>query len=379
MLVNMLTVAWILAISLIGPLLAQAKRFRIPVAFGEILVGMLFGASGLNKLPVHNQSVTLLANIGFALVMMVAGSHIDVKSIFGQPVLHTALKRQLLVIAVAIPISLGISAMTHVQQTPLFIVLLSSSSAALILPIFIDSKVKMQQPQVIALVAQVALADLIAVIALPLAINSIHMTKTLFGSLLVSVLAGAIALAYFLANKHGLIIRVRGISKARGFGIELRISLIILLVLAGIAQRFAISIMVAGFALGLTLAFNGTPHRLARQLFAITEGLFAPFFFVWLGAQVNIRSAFQEPRLLLLAALLAVGAIASHMIVIFSNKSVDLSIISAAQLGVPVAAVAIGQSSGALTSGQCGAIMLATLLTIISTLIASARYESRTQ
>ena len=62
-----------------------------------------------------------------------------------------------------------------------------------------------------------------------------------------------------------------------------RISLILLYILCALAVTTHVSIMLAGFALGLVLSGIGEPRRLARQLFGITEGFFGPLFFVWLG------------------------------------------------------------------------------------------------
>jgi Kef-type K+ transport system membrane component KefB len=208
-----------------------------------------------------------------------------------------------------------------------------------------------------------------------LVMNSPHVWKVVTGAIVVIVLATILSILYGLASDRGMISKVRATSKKRHFGVELRVSLIILLILAGIAQKFSLSVMIAGFVVGLALAVHGVPQRLAKQLFALTEGLFAPFFFVWLGAQIDIRSAFTDGHLLLLAGMLALFAILSHAVTIFMGAPLSLSIVSSAQLGVPVAAVTIGQSSGILTAGQGGAIMLAALLSILATLVATTLWE----
>jgi Kef-type K+ transport system membrane component KefB len=66
----------------------------------------------------------------------------------------------------------------------------------------------------------------------------------------------------------------------------------------------------AGFALGLVISATGEPRRLARQLFGITEGFFAPLFFVWLGASLQVRELAAHPLLILglgVGAILAQG------------------------------------------------------------------------
>jgi Kef-type K+ transport system membrane component KefB len=358
-----------------GPLLAWSKRYRIPVAVGEILVGVIFGASGLRKVPLHNSTFSLIASFGFALVMMVAGSHIDIQGIVKHPVLKTALLRQFFVVFTSVPLAIIVARLSHVHQVPLFVVLLCSSSAALVVPIFSRIQGGIFKADIAKMMAQVGIADLIAVLALPLVMNSPHVWKVVTGAIVVIVLATILSILYGLASDRGMISKVRATSKKRHFGVELRVSLIILLILAGIAQKFSLSVMIAGFVVGLALAVHGVPQRLAKQLFALTEGLFAPFFFVWLGAQIDIRSAFTDGHLLLLAGMLALFAILSHAVTIFMGAPLSLSIVSSAQLGVPVAAVTIGQSSGILTAGQGGAIMLAALLSILATLVATTLWE----
>jgi len=59
--------------------------------------------------------------------------------------------------------------------------------------------------------------------------------------------------------------------------------------------------MLAGFSFGLALAAVGPPRRLAHQLFAVTDGLFGPLFFVWLGASLNLRDLGEHPSYIVLA------------------------------------------------------------------------------
>jgi Kef-type K+ transport system membrane component KefB len=368
-----LTLAWILAIGLVGPLLALPKRFRVPLAVGEILIGVVFGQSGLKKVPLNNAALALIADIGFALVMMIAGSHIDVSRFARQRVVGKALKRQALVFAVGIPLAYLIAQVTHVYHAPIFFVLITSSSAALIMPIFSGHEVEATSEQVAVMITQVAIADLLCVLALPLVMDTNHLLRVVAGAGIITMSAAIFFVLLRYANHRGYIERVRNVSKTNHFGLELRISLILLLALAGIAKQFTISVMIAGFAIGLALAANGMPHRLARQLFAVAEGLFAPFFFVWLGAKIDIRAAFNDQHLVLLAGLLGAAAILTHAVNALTGQPLPLAITASAQLGVPVAAVTIGQSTGVFTAGQGGAIMLAALMTIIATLISTAR------
>jgi Kef-type K+ transport system membrane component KefB len=122
--------------------------------------------------------------------------------------------------------------------------------------------------------------------------------------------------------------------------------------------------MLAGFAFGLAVEAVGEPRRLAKQLFAVTEGFLAPVFFVWLGAELDLRELGQHPQMVLLGVALGVGAAATHLVPLALRQPAPLGLLSAAQLGVPVAAATIGSQIGVLRPGEASALMLGAIVTI---------------
>ncbi|MEI6649077.1 MAG: cation:proton antiporter [Actinomycetes bacterium] len=366
----MSTIAWILAIGLLGPLLSLPKKYKVPVAVGEILIGVMFGESGLKKVPLHNANLALFASIGFALVMMTVGSHIDILTIVKQRLLPRALLNQLIVTTFGVPLGYLIAWITGIHLAGVFAVLTISSSAAIVLPIFVSQN-RQRESGIATLLAQVAVADLLCIIALPLALGGHKASRLIEGSVLITGAGILVYFYYFIAHKTGFADRIHAYSKQHRLGIELRISLIFLLSLAALAQHFSISVMVAGFAIGLALAANGISHRLDHQLFAISEGFFSPFFFVWLGAEIDISHSFSDRHLLLLTLGLTAATLLAHAATVFAKQPLLISLSASAQLGVPVAAVTIGQADGILSATQGGAIMLAALLTIAVTVVSN--------
>src|ERR1700749_4063674 len=115
-------------------------------------------------------------------------------------------------------------------------------------------------------------------------------------------------------------------------------SLIILFSLAALAQQTHISIMLAGFSFGLVTAAIGEPRRLAKQLFAVTEGFFGPLFFVWLGAGLQLRNLVDHPSIIVLGGCLGAGAPLAPLAPVALPQPVPYAMLATAQLGVPVAA-----------------------------------------
>jgi len=103
---------------------------------------------------------------------------------------------------------------------------------------------------------------------------------------------------------------------------------------------------------------------MAAQLFAIGVGFLAPLFFVWLGARVNLRDLVAHPSFILLGLALGFGAIAAHVAMRFVGLPVPLGVLAAAQIGVPVAAVTVGEQLHLFASGEGAALILGALVTI---------------
>jgi hypothetical protein len=68
--------------------------------------------------------------------------------------------------------------------------------------------------------------------------------------------------------------------------------------------------------------------------------------------------------MIVLAALLAIGAVAVHAAAILLGQPLPLAVLASAQLGVPVAAVTIGTQEHLLAAGEGGTVLAAALVTV---------------
>src|SRR5665647_1056339 len=360
--------AVIVMAGLAGPLLALPLGWNVPVVVGELLMGVVLGRTGLGFLDASNSTFSFLAEVGFGLVMFVVGTHVPVRDVSLRRSLGRGTARAALVGAGSAVFGMLLAAGFGTGHAALYAVLMASSSAALVLPI-IDS-LNLGGQHVLQLLPQVAIADAACIVALPLAIDPPHAARAAVGALAV-ILAGAIVFAaLFLLERKGLRRRLHRLSEERHFALELRISLMILFSLAAVATRSHVSIMLAGFVFGLAMAAVGQPRRLARQLFAVTEGFFGPLFFVWLGASLDLLALRDRPTLILLGLLLGVGAVLSHSLARLTGQPLSLSSMAAAQVGVPVAAATLGTSLNVLQPGEPAALVLGALFTIAVAAIA---------
>ena len=356
------TLALIALVGILGPLLAWPRRLRLPVVLGELGAGIVLGQTGLRVLDPSDSTFTFLANIGFALVMFVAGSHVPIRDQRLRAGLVTGAARAAAVGVVATGLAVVISHAFGTGHTALYAVLMASSSAALILPI-IDS-LHLGGPQVLRMLPQVAIADTASIVALPLAIDPKHAGRAALGALAIMACAVALYFALRYIEITGIRKRVHRVSQERQFAIELRVNLAVLFALAALAVRTHVSIMLAGFSFGLAMAAVGEPRRLARQLFAVTEGFFGPLFFVWLGASLDLRDLGRHPSYVVLGALLGAGAVAAHVAMRLTGQPIAIGALTAAQLGVPIAAVTVGTQQHLLRPGEASGLILGALITV---------------
>jgi Kef-type K+ transport system membrane component KefB len=354
--------ALISAVAVLGPLLALPDRLHLPVVVGELFVGVLLGRTGAGILHAQDPTFSFLASIGFALVMFVAGTHVPVADPRLRGALRIGVLRVIGVGVLAVPLAWLIAFIFHTGHMALYAVLLASSSAALVLPI-VDS-LRLGGVGVMELLPQVAIADAACIVALPLAIDPRHAGRAALGA--AAIIGGTAIL--FLVLRHlersGIRKRAHRISEERKFALEMRINLVILFALAAIAVAMHVSIMLAGFCFGLAVAAVGEPRRLARQLFALTEGFLGPLFFVWLGASLDVRELGRHPSFILLGVALGLGAVGAHIAMRLTGQPLPLAGLAAAQLGVPVGAAIVGTQLHLLAPGEPAAIILGALITM---------------
>jgi Kef-type K+ transport system membrane component KefB len=360
--VGFATLALIGAVALAGPLLALPRRWHLPVVLGELVVGVALGRSGTHTLHPGDATFSFLADVGFALVMVVAGSHVPVRDRTLRAGLRTGAVRAVAVGVVSAGLGYGLSVAFGTDHAALYAVVLASSSAALVLPV-VDS-LGLRGRHVLALLPQVAIADAACIVALPLAIDPGHAGRAALGALAVIGAALVLWLGLDQVERRGWRRHLHRVSERRRFALELRIGLLAVFALAALATQTHVSIMLAGFAVGLVLAAIGEPHRLAKQLFAVTEGFLGPLFFVWLGASVNLGALRVHPSYVGLGLALGFGAVVTHLLMRASGQPVPLALLASAQLGVPTAAATLGTQLHLLRPGESAALLLGAVVTI---------------
>jgi Kef-type K+ transport system membrane component KefB len=373
--VSFFQLSLIAAVALLGPLLALPRKWHLPVVLGQLLAGIAIGHTGLGLVDSADPTFTFVADVGFALIMFVAGTHVPVRDEAIRPALGAGALRAGVAAVLAAVVGTVIAFAFGTGHAPLYIVLLASSSAALVLPI-IDS-LRLRGPKVLTTTAQVAVADIACIVALPLAVDPANAPRAAVGATAVAACAAVLFFVLRWLERSGTRGRVHDLSEDRKFALELRIQLVLLFALSGLAVAGHVSIMLAGFSFGLVVAAVGEPRRLAHQLFAVSDGFVGPVFFVWLGASLDLRTLAVSPKMLLLGACLGLGTLLVHGSLRLLGQPLPLAILAASQLGVPVAAAAIGSQLHLLEPGEAAAMILGALITVGASTAAGSRAARR--
>jgi Kef-type K+ transport system membrane component KefB len=346
-----------------GPLLGMLQRRFVPVVVGEILAGILVGPAVLHGFDPRNPTVYFLAQIGFAMLMLTVGMHLPLRD---RRLAESARAGTLLaavVCVLALPAGLLAASIAGGGHAAVYAVVLASGSAAVLLPAL--EELDLRGAAVMTVMAQVTIADVITILSVPVVLEPHRVAHAALGALLVALAAAALLAGARLASLGGWVHRVRHLSKRRNWALDLRLSLLVLFALAWVAQRGGTSVLVAGFGAGLMVAMIGGPKRLTTQMRGVADGFFIPFYFVVLGAQLDLGGLVSEPEMLALAGALAVLNVAIHLLAAtLLRKPLVGALAATAQLGVPAAVASLGLSEHVLSPVTATAIVVSALASL---------------
>jgi Kef-type K+ transport system membrane component KefB len=357
------TLVLIVLAGLGGPLLGVATGRFIPVVVGEILAGIVVGPAVLGTVHPADATTATLGEVGFAMLMLTVGMNLPLRD---RRLAAAARKGGLLaalVCVLAVPAGLLAAAVAGTGHAAIYAVLLASGSAAVLLPAVQETG--LQGAEVLGVMAQVTIADIVTILAVPIVLQPGRVGHVVLGGVLVA--AGAVALFVFarLLAGHGWVHRLRHLSKQRRWALDLRLSLLVLFVLAWIAQKGGTSILIAGFAAGLMVAVIGGPKRLSTQVRGIADGFFVPLYFVVLGAQLDLAGLVRHPTMLALAGALATLNVVIHLLAgVLARQSMAGALAASAQLGVPAAVASLGLAEHLISAVVATAIVAAALVSL---------------
>ena len=358
------TLALVVLAGLAGPLLGVSQRWFVPVVAGEILGGVLFGPHVIGAIDPTVPTVEFLAEVGFAMLMLSVGMHLPLRDRRLLGSLRTGALLAAIVIVLAVPAGLLAAEISGTSHAAVYALVLASCSAAVLLPALQEAGV--EGHLALAVMAQVTIADVVTIVAIPIVLQPSRTSHALLGTGLV---AGAAVLLLLLAravDTRGWAQALRARSKERRWALDLRLSLLVLFGLAWLAQRGGTSILIAGFGAGIIVAILGGPKRLSTQVRGVAEGFFVPLYFVVLGATLDVGALFSDiSNLALACALTALNVVIRMFAARLAGTTAVGALAATAQLGAPAAVASLGLSAHVLSDATATAIVAAALLSLV--------------
>jgi Kef-type K+ transport system membrane component KefB len=346
-----------------GPLLALSERRFVPIVVGEIIAGILVGPEALSIVDPANTTIVFLGQVGFAMLMLTVGMHLPLRDARLARSLRSGTLLAAIVAVLAIPAGLLAAALAGTAHASIYAVLLASGSAAVLLPALEEADAT--GLDALAVMAQVTIADIVTILSVPIVLQPGRTLHALLGGVLVAAGVLLLLATARLLRGHAWVGHVRHLSKQRHWALDLRLSLLVLFLLAWIAQKSGTSVLIAGFGAGLMVALIGGPKRLSTQVRGVADGFFIPLYFVVLGTQLDLHGLFEHPEMLVLAAALALLNIVIHLAaVLATRRPMSAGLAASAQLGVPAAIASLGLAEHVLSGTVATAIVAAAVVSL---------------
>ncbi len=286
------------------------ERLRQPTVIGEIIAGMLLGPSLLGL--VHPDEFNLgVAEVGAIFLLFVVGLETKPRDLMKVGGTATLVATS----GVAIPFILGflyVRAIHHILVESIFVgAAMVATSVGITARVLADLGVLQTRAARVILAAAV-LDDILGMIVLAV-VSSLSTGKIHYASLItVSVEAVLFSLLVIVLGPRVVGRAGPVIAKVRMQNAAFILSIILCLGLSLAFVYIGMAAIIGAFLAGLALAEYSEAWKLQENAHPIYEFL-APFFFVMLGVQIEIKSL-ATPGLLPIIVVISVLAIISKMI-----------------------------------------------------------------
>ncbi len=350
-----------------------AERIGQPAVLGELFVGVLLGPSLLGLVPLSS-GIFLVAEIGVMLLLFEVGLETDLGELLkvGGSAMAVA------VVGMALPFLGGYFLTRLAGFTALTGIFVGAALTATSIGITsrVLSELKMLASREGQIILGAAVADdilglvVLAVVSQIAATGAVDMgSAAKAAGLSFAFLVVAIVIGMPLGR-----VLVRVVTRANVRGILVAASVAFALLCALGAERAGSAAIVGAFAAGLVLARTDRGHDIHNAVRPIVD-VFAPVFFVSIGAQVNIgyldpTDAANRKALLLALGLTLVGTLGKFAAGFAASRNVRRSFVGAGMVPrgeVGLIFAQIGKQNGALPEPVFIAVVLAVFATTFVT------------
>jgi len=366
----------VMAVAFAAPLiLGLFPRLQLPSVVLEIVAGIVIGPAVLGLAEV-DQAVQVIALIGLAFVLFLAGLEIEVEKLRG-PLLRLTAAGFALSFGIAVVVSLLLHAGGLVDTPLLVAIILCATSLGVLVPVLKDAgEITSSFGQLI--IAAASIADFGAIILLSLFFSGeggTGSTLLLLGSLFA---LAAVVVVVVRGAEHSMRIRADLLRlQDTTAQIRVRAALVLFVGFAAVADALGLEVILGAFIAGAIVSLADRDRQMThpdfrRKLEAIGFGFFIPVFFVSSGVRFDLAALTSSTSSLVmvplfLAALVAVRGLpaALYRRRLGTRRAAIAGLMQATSLPFIVAATAIGLQLGLIDAAGSAALIGAGLLSVL--------------
>ena len=347
---------------------ALAEKVGQPAILGELVGGVLLGASMLGILDPNEFGIHTLAQLGLLILLFEIGLATNVRALARVGGTATVIA----VVGVVLPFVFGYSALTAMGIGRLAAIVCAAALTAT--SIGISTRVLaelgfLQTNEGRVVLGAAVIDDIIGLVILSvIATFAAGAAITTTGIVRTSAIAFGFVVITLVAGNFVVPPLFRAAKRLHSPTTFAMLGLIIAFSLAALAGLVGSAIIVGAFVAGVVL--NGIPQRDEVQGFAAPIGtLLTPIFFASVGASVDLRALVEPRTLLITVVLLATGVvgklIAAYVPIWFKGNKALIGTAMLPRGEVELIVAQTGLAIGALDASLFGAITLMVLLTTL--------------
>jgi Kef-type K+ transport system membrane component KefB len=366
----------VVAVAFAAPFaLGLFPRLRLPSVVLEIIAGIVIGPSVLGIVEV-DQSIEVVALIGLAFVLFLAGLEIEFDKLRGQTLRLTAAGFALS-FAIALVVALGLKAGGLVETPLLVAIILCATSLGVLIPVLKDAgEISTNFGQLV--IGAATIADFGAIILLTLFFSGeggVGATLLLLGAL---VLLAVVVYLVVRGAEGSMRIRADLLRlQDTTAQIRVRAAIVLFVGFAAVSEALGLEVILGAFIAGTIVSLLDRDEVMTHpdfrgKLEAMGFGFFIPVFFVTSGVRYDLDALLADASnlamvpIFLVALVLVRGLPALLYSRVLDGRRVAIAgLMQATSLPFIVAATAIGLELGLVDAAESAALIGAGLLSVL--------------
>jgi len=363
---SLLSLLLVMAIAAAAPIVCRLIPGRPPQVLFLILGGVVIGPQVLGF--ADSAEIQLIAGLGLGFLFLLAGYELDPK-LLREKAGQQALVGWTISAVLAVAIVGGLAAVGFVHAFVPVAIALTTTALGTLLPILRDQDM-LKGVFGRFIFAAGAVGELFPILAISLFLGAY---KTWWEALIIASIAGLAFLLAWLTHllsgtRVGAIINENKHATSQS---TLRITVVLLVGLLLITERFGVEAALGAFFAGMVLRQTASDDaaELDEKLDAVGYGFFIPVFFVSSGMALDVVSIVENPiRLLVFFALLLVVRGLPSLLVYRKTlpfrERIEMMFLTATALPLLVALATIGVDSGVMLPENAAALVGAGVLSV---------------